>query len=357
MIPSDDKSLFVSGTGLINLDEIEHSKGSGILRSLVDHGFNLSNNPKSSFFLALDHSRKDYCRFIEYGGDSSKAVLLRLEPEAIFPGEYLQKIENLYAKIITPGALGTGDHSAPEFGWGHFQSANPLIPGKLRAKDATMLNEDTVTDDAIFQSWKKRPINVSMVVSNKVSPVMSSNYAVRRLVAKRNKDEFIQIFGTLWTETLYVQLKHRLAVLKFNLVNCYLPNLISIYGGLHNRYYGVNGPIEDKFTILTSSRFTIVIENQSTYISEKIFDAIASHTVPIYYGAKLECAGLPKNIAIQITDVQLDIRSIVEDLNDQSAREILKNGVEFLQSDLYVQHWNEQGANEKIVNALLDVFK
>jgi hypothetical protein len=282
---------------------------------------------------------------------------MRLEPAAIFPSEYLQKVENLYAKIITPGALGIGSQSIPEFGWGHFKSSNPLIPGKISDKSTSFIGASDASDETMLKLWRGRPIDVSMVVSNKVSPLKSSNYSVRRRIAKENNDEFVQIFGTLWKESVFSQARHRIAVLRFNLVNHYWPNLRSVYGGLHNHYFGLKGPVDDKFKVLSRSKFTIVIENQNTYISEKIFDAIASSCVPIYLGPKLEQAGIPKGVAIQVKDDKFDVRTIVRNASDQDVLEVLKNGIKFLQSDSYTSHWSEKGANEKIVRALLEVFK
>ena len=357
MNSSTDKSIFISGTGVIDLEQIENSKGSNFLSSLILQGFILTKNPRARFYLALDHSRRDYFRFIQAGGHLSRAVLLRLEPAAIFPGEYQPKIEELYTRTITPGALRSGPNSSPEFGWGHFKNVNPLLPRISRDRDSAPITAANVEDDEILKNWHRRKILVSMVVSNKVSPIKTSNYSIRRRLAKDNKDEFIQIFGTLWDESKFAQVRHRLAVLKFSLKNHYFPNLFSIYGGLHNHYFGVKGFVEDKFTILNSSKFTIVIENESTYISEKLFDAIASQTIPIYLGPQLESADFPRGIAIQVTDKNFDVRKVVAGLDDQEALSILKTGRRFLLGSLYNDYWKEESVNLKITQTLVQTFK
>lgn len=55
-------------------------------------------------------------------------------------------------------------------------------------------------------------------------------------------------------------------------------------GGRYKNNIGT--AIKDKHTFLESGKFNIAFENSSTngYTTEKLFDAFASHTIPIYWG-------------------------------------------------------------------------
>lgn len=64
---------------------------------------------------------------------------------------------------------------------------------------------------------------------------------------------------------------------------------------------GIN-PIDDKFDVLSKSKYTIAIENYSDedYWTEKIMDSYLSLTIPIYYGCTNLEKYFPKNSFINI---------------------------------------------------------
>jgi hypothetical protein len=62
------------------------------------------------------------------------------------------------------------------------------------------------------------------------------------------------------------------------------------------------GPISDKQYTQSKYRISLVIENSSDYISEKLFDALDSQNIVVYVGAEISKFGLNKNMVIQIDE-------------------------------------------------------
>lgn len=70
-------------------------------------------------------------------------------------------------------------------------------------------------------------------------------------------------------------------------------------------YSSYRGIVSDKLATLSNYRFVYTIENCTTdngYVSEKILDAFAARTVPIYYGASNITQFIPKNCFIDFRD-------------------------------------------------------
>jgi hypothetical protein len=76
------------------------------------------------------------------------------------------------------------------------------------------------------------------------------------------------------------------------------------------------------------------MENEASYVSEKLFDALVYGCIPIYVGPNLEEFGIPQNVAFKIesnsTDV-LDLNSLIG-LNQAELELIGHNGQEFIRS-------------------------
>lgn len=95
---------------------------------------------------------------------------------------------------------------------------------------------------------------------------------------------------------------------------------------------------EAKHELLAGYKFTVVIENftYSGYVTEKIFDAIAAATIPIYLGAPDILDFVPKGtfIAARGFDNPADLEKYLDAIDESQALEIIEAGQEFLASPL-----------------------
>ena len=68
------------------------------------------------------------------------------------------------------------------------------------------------------------------------------------------------------------------------------------------------GEVEDKKEVLSKYKYSIVIENSSDYLSEKLFDVMFSGCIPIYVGPNLANYEIPDYLYIQAKPEISDIK-------------------------------------------------
>jgi FkbM family methyltransferase len=106
---------------------------------------------------------------------------------------------------------------------------------------------------------------------------------------------------------------------------------------------GANKPFEFKEEILAPYRYTIVIENSKidNYFSEKLLDAIALGTIPIYWGTNNIGEYFDKRGIITFNDIN-ELETILPTLNDSmynSKLEYLKNNLKNVKKYWCQEDW------------------
>jgi len=342
------KCISVIGSAATNVSQLQPGKASRLFTILEELGYSLTNSPKGDLLLAIDHNEKGFRRFIDSGGDPLKTVLVRLEPESVFPSQYRSSTEKKYLKIFSPGRVPFELAKEIEFGWPYEYRLNPNLPRATDPKLESILVNRQDSDVDKYSSWLNRSIKISMVAANKVSPNQSQNYSIRRNLAKGLPKDVLHVYGALWNDSLYAKIRHRGAVAAFSLRQCYFPNINSIYGNLFSTYSTAHGPIQDKHQKLIESQFSLVIENSNSYVSEKLFDAIVDGSIPIYVGPKLSKLGLPEDIVIASTGDPTEILQIISGIRKNDVEHILDQGKKFLNSELFKSKWTEIGVYSNI---------
>jgi hypothetical protein len=299
----------------------------------------------------FDHNATDYKKYIKLGGARERTVLVRLEPPAIFPRQYTKFIESQYAKIYTPGSILNIESPDQILGWVHRYDPNPVEPRREVHLEANP--NETMDSLELLNKWKNREIPISMVAANKVSPIASQNYEIRRKIASQLDQELLSVYGPLWNDSYLRKMKHRAAVAKFALSQKTVPNPISIYGGLHKKFVTTKGSIPDKHKVMRNSKFCIVVENSNSYFSEKLFDALYDGAIPLYIGPEIKKFFPSNNIGINVSGDPNEIRDIVSSITENEILEILLGGRKFLSSSNFKNNWTEKGVYKRISNEIL----
>ena len=340
------RTIFVTGSAKVIMPEQGTCKASNLLSILQLSNFELTFDAKSQYLLAIDHNKSAYKNFISGGGTPERAFLLRLEPPSVFPAQYRQSIEKRYGTIFTPGSI--IQKSEDFVGWPYQIHADPNSPAESRVRIEGLRLPSQID----YKAWANREIFLTMVAANKVSPALGRGYALRRKFARSLKTSDFHLFGLLWHDSLRLKLRHRLAVSYFAIRQGTMPNLASIYGDLFFKYPRSLGAVEDKHMVLKNSKFSLVIENSDTYVSEKLFDSLINGSIPIYFGPKLGDARLPDGIAIQYGGPPDKIVDFLSGMSEIDIQHKLQAMSRFLNSDNFKNDWFEANVYENIASLI-----
>jgi hypothetical protein len=221
-------------------------------------------------------------------------------------------------------------------------------------KEITQNNIDNHLFD--YAAWNSRSDYLVMINSNKVSAISVENYSLRRYFAKGIHKEFLSVYGDLWSSSFLNKVRHRIEVLFFSLTSGVMPNLKSIYGSLHVKYPGSKGVISDKHEVLQNSKFSIVIENDPSYISEKLFDSMINGSIPIYSGPFVPDAIIPQGTYIALPEHPYQLLPILEALSDIDLTLLLKNIKDFLSSNAFLAVWSKELVFTEIGQRIVNHF-
>lgn len=335
------KVLFLSGS-----TPVDHSSNSLgeynnlLLRALTRAGFRVGSPENANVFINVNHDKYSLSK----ASSNSRVlkVLIRTEPISVFPAQYKMNVENQYDLVVTTGRPKSRNGKFLDVHHPYKTLSNPNFP---ELEEINVHNRYSENDEDIheFSNWNKRRIYLSLIAANKVSAQKENFYDLRRRFAGEALDNELEIYGTLWGESYINRIHHRLGVGLHALRYRTIPHLPSLYGGLHKNYASHKGAPQDKQIIVRSSKFSLVIENSNTYVSEKLFDAFVGGSIPVYFGPELSKYGiLEENLVIRH---QGPLNELLMRLNNMTESEILvrlDSIKQFVESNYFVQEWGAE---------------
>jgi hypothetical protein len=164
-----------------------------------------------------------------------------------------------------------------------------------------------------FIQQPNRESKASMVLANKLSFSKTQMYSLRRRFTLESQ---IVVRGTGWLAPV----KER-AVIAFKALAVGLASrnvdLLAVKNWF-SRYPASAGPTLDKWSFSSQFHTALVIENDDSRVTEKLFDALAAGCYVVYVGASLE--GLSPRLMERVTISNAD----VEEINLAIARSLAK---------------------------------
>lgn len=212
-------------------------------------------------------------------------------------------------------------------------------------------------DDRVYSRWEDREF-LSIVAGNKYWNQRKSFFRnllskVKDIIFSRKKYEN-KNFNSLQLHDKRLELieffgrKNKLAI--------YGPGWKSL-GNLPKKWELKLGPIiksinpeicENKLDTISRYKFNICLENMMYpgYVTEKIIDCFRAKVIPIYLGAPDIVEFVPPNTFIDLRRFKNleDLMNYLESLSDEEALLIVKNGQEFLKSDVGQRFSHEEFA-------------
>ena len=317
--------------------------------SLESLGLQVTQDLSSAKILvAINHSPS---HFKETRNHKKARVLLRLEPRATYPIQYLHRISQQYNLVLTPGSL---REEAQRIMWPYFYQANPLRPSHSAP---TLINLDKeFLLGSNLKAWSARPYLLTLVASNKVSPTRHSNYYLRRRAVKKLSPYGLLTFGEMWDASLIVKFRERIRIAWGSLKSGYFPNPFSLAEGLFTKFPQVEGQVADKHAIIQKSKYSLVIENDNFYASEKLIDALVGGSLPFYIGGNLEEVGIDSQIFRRVNTFE----QVLETINAMTQNEIenwRKNILSFVNSADFIKSWSGEMVYQNIASVISDAFR
>ena len=327
-----------------------------LISALEKKGLKFKNTFPSKYLISLNHNPRLYREFTKYGGKPEDAALVLLEPYTVFPSQYSRRILNKYRVVHSPGNPSFSDYFGQFVPWPYELLANPSRPSNGNASLRNKIKEIESTGLIDYDNWIKRKQYLTLINSNKVSPVKSENYGLRRIYARLLPANTLNVYGDLWISSILSKILHRMKVLLFTLKNGHLPNLCSIYGNLHWKFDSAKGLLEDKQVTLQSSKFSIVIENDSSYISEKLIDVLINGCIPIYFGPRDIDLIIPRGTYLELPIIPSQLIQMLTNLSEGEIQKLLRNIYKFVTSQEFTKKWDKKSVFDQLAISIVHKF-
>lgn len=284
---------------------------------------------EADVYIAIDHTENDEKLLMMRRKLNKFSILYRSEPFCVLPVAYKSETIALYSSIISFGkseVMNDGMH------WPQY------FP----------------SDEQLGWGVHDRFPRAALVNANKLNLSSSELYSLRRESIKKIKG--IDLFGENWNSNF----RDRIKVLAIEVMKDPTRHLIAAL--THSRYWFANWPETaspaDKISIMQRYKFALVIENELSYMSEKLFDAFFAGCIPIYVGPEVTDYKVPKELVIQC---QPTLKSLAEGFeiamqtNFENYQEKLKN---WLKSDsMKENHEGLRVTNRAIERTLNEYFE
>lgn len=276
-----------------------------------------------------------------------KKILLRLEPKTVNPLLYTLKAQSIYDLSLNVGGRNSIGCQSTIIHWPYFPHPNPAKP-----------NIETVRSEILEEGIprtieKPKTYVLSMIASNKVSWSRPSNYGLRRGLILKRRRLGISAFGMNWSDSPLQRLRRNVRIFAFLLSQGFFPNPIHT---IENLFFGRQWDVPeivDKFEVIGESDFHLVIENSSSYVSEKLLDSMVSGAIPIYMGPDLSEYGIPQDCYILFPPKRQDQLVLLRSLHTVDKNRYREKIRDFLESPLGLKAWTPQSVATKIIDLCL----
>lgn len=296
-----EEDLFMSGWFFRTLFEVGLSENYSI--QWIQHSselhefdyiiFSNAPSPSDEIYISAKSSHQD------------KLILIVTEPKVVVPqGHDINFIQN-FAYVFTFNDDLVASHD-------NVYKFNLPQPHKIRSEFIPLEERK----DIVLVGANKSPYR------NRQSSL--HNFKIKLIRDLESSKVQIDIFGPEWKQAKKYPIIKKLLFWRYHYYN----------------FKGLKGYTTNKLQEVANYKFSLVVENseQDGYISEKVFEAMFSYAVPIYYGAPnienyipIECFIHARNYASNDQLIEY-----VKNLSQQEIENYVHNAQKFLSSDKFL---------------------
>jgi hypothetical protein len=254
--------------------------------------FDLCSSSEADFSISLDYSAGNLSLLTSQNITPRRRFLLVREPKQVHPYPHSKKARSDFGSIYF---LGTVDEKTDLVQFWPY----------TREFDATAADFAASTPVA-------REDKVVAIASWRVSFIRGALYSLR---ARAFSKLTIDTFGRGWNAPIGQKAKEVIAQVlmaagnEFGLAKDLAPQIFF-------KPSNYKGSLASKFETLQGYKATLIIENSTDYMSEKVLDAFASATIPIYCGTSLSRFGIPDDLYINCAPNLESVREAVAEALD-----------------------------------------
>ena len=323
------------------------------LRALQKSSFQISSLKEADILILINHSNSSYKTFMKSGKTKKQCILIRIEPYSVFPAQYSKKITDKYGLIISVGYKEIDEGRYYYVGYPYTYLPNPNAQLTKGTSAAQIIDSDEFEELFTLNNWLNRTILISLIASNKVSSTTNNNYGLRRNLAYSFSRSTLQIYGGLWDANFLEKINHRLRVVIHAIRNRTFPNPFGIYGSFFRRYNNFIGQIEDKQSFVKNSKFSLIVENSNSIVTEKLFDALINGSIPVYFGPQLNDMGIPGyKLSLVCTGSIKCLEEKISNISNDEVACYLEEMKKFLKSQSFLGYWTEENVFNKIIQKI-----
>lgn len=285
--------------------------------------------------LELDTGRLKRVR----GAPISNRMLVRVEPRSVHPRQYRQKWINRFGKVLVLSSYQKTSNSDEIWMGGHLPT------------------RDVVRAHVQSSSGIEKAEHIGMINENKSSAVKGNLYSLRgKAIKTLSKAGFkTDVGGVHWDNSLFWHIMTSIRSIAFAVSQGCLPHWSAFRTALREGpNLKLHGRVDSQIEFLAQYQFALVIENEATYVSEKILNAIMAHSIPIYVGPELESIGLPRGVALQASPTPYAILKTLTEFDTKKQTAILEIGKEWITSVSTVDRWGITPGFERLLSRIND---
>lgn len=192
-----------------------------------------------------------------------------------------------------------------------------------------------------------RSSRVAVINANKLSLIKGELYSLRRKCM--HSIDSIDFYGHDWNLPLKFKCKKLIGELGICLAAIRSPKLSAsaLWFARSQNYLGTT---PSKRQTLEKYRVSLVIENSSEFLTEKLFDSLFAGTIPVYVGPQLSNFNIPASIAIQ---AEASIDGVREGISQALALDYEtwnQAASAWLQEPAIVGEWSAKAVFQEIIN-------
>lgn len=222
-------------------------------------------------------------------------VLILWEPKSFMPWQYTKECLKLFQLVI------------------------PISPWRAESLGLENWILHPITLNINTKLCTNRDKTVVMINAAKFSANPKSLYGFRRKISRAlfKSDIDYDLLGVNWKMNKTKEIRERIWSCRKELHARKIPSLKEAFSDLFYRYPEYRGPVLDKIYTLSQYKYTLIIENEPDYVSEKLFDAIFAKTIPIYIGPNLDRFDFLSKVVHQCKPEIESILKILYEDNDE----------------------------------------